>query len=210
MKHLLLTLLIATLCAAAHGQTLKSVMFNTTNATVVTTNRVIFPLLGVASGTAGTPSLTYASGTNLFGTFASSAVGIGPFLGFSVDGTRRFFISTNTIRAESPISFSAGNDSATRTNLGLPWTGLTNANADAFLTALRVLEDINSTNLLSVTAARHLYDETGQGLSLKGDEGEFVTSASFVTTNAPANSTNAVRWLILTEGTNSYRVPLYQ
>jgi hypothetical protein len=112
--------------------------------------------------------------------------------------TNAFTFSTNNVAAQ------------VRTNLSLPWTGLTNANADTFLTALRLAEDISSTNLLTITAARHLYDETGQGLSLKGDDGEFTTSASFVTTNAPADSTNAVKWLILTEGTNSYRVPLYQ
>jgi opacity protein-like surface antigen len=109
------------------------------------------------------------------------------------------------------ISFAnTTNAATTRTNLGIPWAGLTNVNANAFLTALLVNEDINSTNLQTITAARHLYDETGQQPSLRGDDGEFITSASFVTTNTPANTTNAVRWLIIAEGTNSYRVPLFQ
>jgi hypothetical protein len=122
MKPFLLTLL-ATLCllaATAEAQTVKAVSFNTTNNTVVSTNRVIFPLLGVAGGTAGTPALTYTFGTNSFGTFASTQIGVGPFLGFSVEGARRLFVSTNTLRVEVAVSFSDTNVAATtRTNLGL-------------------------------------------------------------------------------------------
>jgi len=102
------------------------------------------------------------------------------------------------------------NAAETRTNLGLPWEGLTGTNSSDFLVELRIIEDINSTNLVSVTAANHLYDETGEQPSLRGDDGEFFTAASFVTTNAPADTTNATRWLILKEGTNSYRIPLFQ
>jgi hypothetical protein len=144
MKTLLLTLLLATFCATGYGQTLKSVMFNTTNNTVVTTNRVIFPLLGVAGGTAGTPALTYAFGTNTFGTFASTQIGIGPFLGFSVEGTRRFFISTNTLRAELAVSFSDTNvAAATRTNLGIPLPALAETSNVA---AMRALAGSTNTN----------------------------------------------------------------
>ena len=128
----------------------------------------------------------------------------------SADGVSVFQWATNGNVTWVPFIFTNNSAPATRTNLGLPWTGLTNANADTFLTALRLTEDISSTNLLTITAARHLYDETGQQPSLKGDDGEFITSASFITTNAPADTTNAVRWLIISEGTNSYRVPLYQ
>jgi hypothetical protein len=129
MKPFLLTLL-ATLCllaATAEAQTVKAVSFNTTNNTVVSTNRVIFPLLGVAGGTAVTPALTYTFGTNSFGTFASTQVGIGPFLGFSVEGARRLFVSTNTLRVEVAVSFSDTNVAATtRTNLGLGGGVITN------------------------------------------------------------------------------------
>jgi len=147
MKPLLLTLILATLCATGYGQTLKSVMYNTTNNTVVglsNAQRLNFEHIGLTAGTATAPSLTYASGTNSFGTFSSTAIGVGPFLGFSVDGTRRFFISTNTIRAELPISFSAGSDSATRTNL---------AAAAAPIWAYKATNQTNATtNLVSDTA----------------------------------------------------------
>jgi hypothetical protein len=140
MKPLLLTLLIATLCATGYGQTLKSVMYNTTNNTVVglsNAQRLNFEHIGLTSGTATAPSLTYASGTNTFGTFASSGVGIGPFLGFSVDGERRFFISTNTIRAELPLSFNnATNGAVTRTNLGIPLPAITETSNVLMMRAL--------------------------------------------------------------------------
>lgn len=118
MKHLL-CLFAATLLAAhiTQAQTLKSVVYNSTNDTVVQTQRIIFPRLGVAQGTAAVPSISYASGTNSFGTFASTALGVGPYLGFSVDGLRRFYISTNAIRAELPMTFA--NAAETRTNLGV-------------------------------------------------------------------------------------------
>jgi hypothetical protein len=141
----LLTILLATLCAATgYGQTIKALSYNSTNNTVVATQRVTFPLLGVASGTAAIPSLTYVSGTNLFGTFAASAPGIGPHLGFSVDGTRRFYIATNTIRAELPISFSTTTNAAeTRTNLSLGLPALTNTSN---VTAMRALAGSTNTN----------------------------------------------------------------
>jgi hypothetical protein len=142
MKTLLATLLLATLCSTAYGQTLKSVMYNTTNNMVVglsNAQRLNFEHIGLTAGTATAPSLTYASGTNSFGTFASTAIGVGPFLGFSVDGTRRFFISTNAIRAELPLSFNnATNEALTRTNLGLGATWLTNDNVTNFRTAIGV------------------------------------------------------------------------
>lgn len=140
------TFLVALLlCAApAQAQTLKSLMYNTSNNAVVQTQRLTFTLLGVASGTAATPSLTYASGTNTFGTFAASQLGVGPYLGFSVDGTRRFFIATNTIRAELPISFANTTNAAeTRTNLGLGATWLTNTSN---VTTMRALAGSTNTN----------------------------------------------------------------
>jgi hypothetical protein len=144
MKPFLLTLLLAACAVSAHGQTIKAVAFNTTNNTVVSTNRITFPLLGAASGTAATPSLSIASGTNVFGVFATTQLGIGVYLGFSVDGTRRFYISTNTIRAELPISFSSTINSAeTRTNLGIPLPALTNTSN---VTMMRALSGSTNTN----------------------------------------------------------------
>jgi len=146
MKHLL-TLLLATLCATGYGQTIKALGYNTTNNTIVglTNNqRLRFEHIQLSAGTAAAPSLVYTSGTNSFGTFASSEFGTGPFLGFSVEGTRRFFISTNTIRAELPLSFNnATNEAVTRTNLSLGLPALTNTNnADT----MRALAGSTNTN----------------------------------------------------------------
>lgn len=133
-----LTLLLVTLCAATtYGQTIKALSYNSTNNTIVATQRVTFPALGVATGSAAAPSLTYAIGTNVVGTFATTALGVGPYLGFSVNGTRQFYIATNTIRAELPISFSTTTNAAeTRTNLSLGLPALTNTNVTNFRTAI--------------------------------------------------------------------------
>jgi hypothetical protein len=141
----LFTLLLATLCAATtYGQTIKALSYNSTNNTIVATQRVTFPALGVATGSAAAPSLTYAIGTNVFGTFATTALGVGPYLGFSVNGTRQFYIATNTIRAELPISFSTTTNAAeTRTNLSLGLPALTNTSN---VTTMRELAGSTNTN----------------------------------------------------------------
>jgi hypothetical protein len=137
MRHILTVLAALFLCASAQAQTVKALSYNSTNDTVVQTQRITFTKIGVATGTAASPSMTYASGTNNFGTFASTQLGIGPHLGFSVDGTRRFLIATNTIRAELPISFGTTTNAAeTRTNLSLGATWLTNTNVTNFRSAI--------------------------------------------------------------------------
>lgn len=56
---------------------------------------------------------------------------------YSVDSNVSFFVGTNLVQFYDPILFSSeANKSATRTNLGLPWSGLTNSNASTFQTAL--------------------------------------------------------------------------
>lgn len=139
------TLLLATLCAAtSYGQTMKALSYNSTNNTIVATQRVTFPALGLTTGSAAAPSLTYTIGTNVFGTFATTALGIGPYLGFSVNGTRQFYIATNTIRAELPISFSTTTNAAeTRTNLSLGLPALTNTSN---VTTMRALAGSTDTN----------------------------------------------------------------
>jgi hypothetical protein len=143
----LAALIIAALCLLATSggaQTVKAVAFNTTNNTVVSTNRIIFTLLGTAGGSAATPAFAIAVGTNTVGLFALSQLGIGPYLGFSVNGNRSFYISTNTIRAELPISFSSTTNSAeTRTNLGLGLPALTNTSN---VTTMRALAGSTNTN----------------------------------------------------------------
>jgi hypothetical protein len=168
MKTLLIFLL-ATLCAAtSYGQTMKVLAYDSSNNTVSATQRVTFSLLGFGTGTAAAPSLTHASGTNVFGTFASSQVGIGPFVGWTVNGTRRFYISTNTIRAEFPISFAnATNEATTRTNLGLGATWLTNDNVTNFRAAIGF--DLPAlTNTSNVTMMRALAGSTNTNQPYSG------------------------------------------
>jgi hypothetical protein len=235
MKHLLAILVLAACAATAQGQTIKAVSFNTTNNTVVSTNRITFPLLGAASGTAATPSLSIASGTNVFGVFATTQLGVGVYLGFSVDGTRRFYISTNTIRAELPISFStttnaaetrtnlelgATNDvsfnsvavtnaGATRTNLGIPLPALTNTNAQNLLDALGVTGGDSLVPGIQVDRAKVLWDGADDDWGFQAVDGSWKTQAVFTTTNAPTN-TNAAIWIAVEIGTNTYKLPLFQ
>jgi hypothetical protein len=188
MKHFFLTLLLVTLCATGYGQTIKALGYNTTNNTIVglTNNqRLAFEHIALTAGTATVPSLTLAFSNNVFGAFASTAFGVGPYLGFSVDGNRRFYISTNTIRAELPISFSAGNDSATRTNLGLGATWLTNDNVTNFRTAIG-LGATNDVTFNSVAVTNSAATRTNLGLPLPA-----LTNTSNVTMmRSLAGSTN--------------------
>jgi hypothetical protein len=210
MKHLLAILILAACAATAQGQTIKAVSFNTTNNTVVSTNRITFPLLGAAAGTAATPSLSISSGTNVFGLFATTQLGIGVYLGFSVDGTRRFYISTNTIRAELPISFNNTTNAAeTRTNLGLPLPALTNTNAENFLDALGVTGGDASVQGIQVDRAKVLWDIADDDWGFQAVDGSWKTRAVFTTTNAPTN-TNAAIWIAVEIGTNTYKLPLFQ
>jgi hypothetical protein len=174
MKHFLAILFLAACAATAQGQAIKAVAFNTTNNTVVSTNRITFPLLGAAAGTAATPSLSIASGTNVFGVFATTQLGIGVYLGFSVDGTRRFYISTNTIRAELPISFSTTTNAAeTRTNLALGATNDVSFNSVAVTNAGATRTNLSLglpalTNTSNVTTMRALAGSTNTNQPFSG------------------------------------------
>ena len=122
MTNRLILLAAALLCWAAsvQGQTIKSLGFNTTNSTVVSTNQIFFTRLATITGSAADPSFAVVAGTNILGLFATTQLGIGPYLGFSFNGTRVFLISSNAIRAENPITFNnTTNAATTRTNLGL-------------------------------------------------------------------------------------------
>jgi hypothetical protein len=111
----LITLLLATLCAATgHGQTLKSLMYNTTNGYIV------------------------YSGTNAL-TFTNSALRISTDLivtngQFYWGNEARWSAEDNAFF--SSISFENGSAAATRTNLGLGATWLTNTNVTNFRTAI--------------------------------------------------------------------------
>jgi hypothetical protein len=116
-----LTLLLTTLCAAAgYGQTLKALMYNTTNAQVVAntgTNVLTFPFFFNFGDGAGFGSASHSGNSIEF------------------DGEFLNLLAENSIRVGAPngISFFDTNSSATtRTNLGL---GATNTPAFRGLTA---------------------------------------------------------------------------
>ena len=122
MTTRIILLSAALLCWAApvQGQTIKSLGFDTTNNTVVSTNQIFFTRLATLGGSAADPSFAAVFGTNTIGLFSATQFGIGPYLGFAYNGTRVFLISSNAIRAENPITFSTTTIAAsTRTNLGI-------------------------------------------------------------------------------------------
>ncbi len=158
MKRIL-TLLLATLCATSYAQTIKTLGYNTTNNTVVgltTGQRIEFQRLGVVSGTASVPSIAFATGTNTFGLFSGTEFGVGPFLGFSVNGVNRFSITTNALIALSPLSFNnVTNAAVTRTNLGIPLPALTNTNVTNFISDIGLFV---STEVANQVEAAGLFD----------------------------------------------------
>jgi hypothetical protein len=108
------------------------------------------------------------------------------------------------------LSFSGTNAAtaaaATRTNLGLPLAALTNTNNANFRQAIGLEE----TNGPSVFAATVLWDIAQDVEGVRVDDGDIRVNASIIQTNAPTNTTNAVRWITVFEGTNTYRLPLFQ
>lgn len=110
MKHLFLTLLLATLCAASgYGQTIKALGYNTTNGVVIgPTNTLTF-----------TNSITRQSQAEFGGNS-------GVLFFFDLDGAKDIFAFDN-FEADAPRA---------RTNLGLGATWLTNTNATNFRTAI--------------------------------------------------------------------------
>jgi hypothetical protein len=119
--------------------------------------------------------------------------------------TNAFNFSTNTVAAQ------------VRTNVGLGWSALTNTNAAGFRGALGY--GGNNTNTGDSPAAGEAYVYAAWGLWDTADNGsiawrvedsEIFISPTMDTTNAPTNTTNAVRWLRVLQGTNNYRIPLYR
>jgi len=107
MKHLLTTLLLATLCATGYGQTIKALGYNTSGVVIGPTNTLTF-----------TNSIT-KQGEAEFG--AGNAV----LFFYDLDGTKDIFF------------FDGGDDQArARQNLGLGATWLTNTNVTNFRTAI--------------------------------------------------------------------------
>jgi hypothetical protein len=116
----LLTLLLATLCAAtSYGQTIKSLGFNSTNGQVIANT--------------GTNALTFTNGTVFFENISAGAL-------FS--GTNEVY-EFDSGQFAKPIRVLETYIAETRTNLGLPLAALTNASN---VTAMRALSGSTNTN----------------------------------------------------------------
>jgi len=197
MKPLLLTLLLATLCAVSgYGQTLKSVMIDTNGVQVnqfgsgSATNPAI--KLGATNWgfwRATGPDRIFVSvnGTTV-ATFTSNSVAATTFSGNLSGGV--------TIGAGQSISFGGGaNVSGTRTNLGLGATWLTNDNVTNFRTAIG-LGVTNAVQFASVTVNQDLELADGRSIYIDGEvtiDGIFTFASDIRfnnTTNAAATRTN--------------------
>jgi hypothetical protein len=138
----ILTLLLATLCAAtSYGQTIKSLGFNSTNGQVIAntgtnaltfTNNVIFNNALYVSAVGFEGSLVFAAEDNAI------------FSSLSQPGESVATWETNSWRFRVPVQFNTTNIAATtRTNLGLPLEALTNTSN---VTAMRALSGSTNTN----------------------------------------------------------------
>lgn len=252
MKTLLAAILV-TLCAVtAHGQTIKSLGYNTTNGQVVYggTNTLTFTntnveflsasfgnQIQVAPGTAGTPAFRFS--TNAVGMYYGSALGVGPFLGVTVNSNAIARFATNKVFFDQPIEFpNATNAALTRTNLGLGAAWLTNTDVTNFRTAIGLgatNEVLFGTVLSGRVESTTFYVEVGSNgiefeepsvaattrtnLSLPWTGLTNTDAAAFqgalfsaTTTNTPTN-TNAPTpdaWVDIMVGTNTYKLPLWQ
>jgi hypothetical protein len=129
MKHLLATLLLATLCATSYGQTIKSLGYNTTN------NRVVGPT--------NTNALVFTNAPDFDnGAFFGGDVFIKTD-GISFGGTERI----NLEEARFAGAWEFDQPATWRTNLGLGATWLTNTNADTFRSDIGIpLPALTNTN----------------------------------------------------------------
>jgi hypothetical protein len=115
---------------------------------------------------------------------------------------------TNTLTFTNVLAFTTNAVPQVRTNLGLGATWLTNTNAETFRTDIG-LYDTNLDNA-TVFSALALYDFANGDIGLEVFDGALRVISQLITTTAPADTTNAVRWIEVIEGTNSYRIPLFQ
>ena len=188
MRHLLSILAALTLCSAAYGQTMKSLMFNATNGQVVANT--------------GTNALTFTNDVEVNQIIADEAKFGGTFFSeyqldasaytftfnweesyFSRGGTiafRWFYDGATGFFLEAPLSFigtnAAASAAATRTNLGLGWSALTNSNAATALLGLNTNNQVAAnigTNIIRFTNAVSF----GQNL-LINENGAFFDGAT--------------------------------
>jgi hypothetical protein len=188
MKHLLLTLFLATLCATGYAQTLKSVMIDTNGVQVnqfgsgSATNPAI--KLGATNWgfwRATGPDRIFVSvnGTTV-ATFTSNSVAATTFSGNLSGGV--------TIGAGQSISFGGGaNVSGTRTNLGLGWPALTNSNAATSLLGINASNEVvAATNIIFTNGVAFTTNAAAATLANLG----LGTNASVTISNLNVQSVN--------------------
>jgi PPE-repeat protein len=147
----ILTLLLATLCAASgYGQTIKSLGFDSTSGQVIAntgTNRLTFT--NTVSISAG--QVLTSSGTTNFVGIGVGATNVGLASGGAIQGhlglvssgkLMTVLSSVSGIFFYGPITF-ASDVEQTRTNLGLPLAALTNTSN---VTTMRALSGSTDTN----------------------------------------------------------------
>jgi hypothetical protein len=127
-------------------------------------------------------------------------------LGYNTTNGQVVYANTNTLTFTNAFTFATNAVAQVRTNLnlGAPW--LTNTNAELF----RVAIGLTDTNIASVFSALWLWDETNDEAAFRIDEAMVIVSEAIITTNAPTDTTNAVRWIEVQGGTNNYFIPLFQ
>jgi hypothetical protein len=142
-----IALLLATLCATSHGQTIKSLGYNTTNGQVVLntgTNTLTF-----TNETRFTSVVRIGTGNARIEAFEDTDGGDYDVYFLGADGGAFFAMLYNTNNTRSltfneALTFSFAIDRAqTRTNMGLPLPALTNTSN---VTAMRALSGSTNAN----------------------------------------------------------------
>jgi hypothetical protein len=116
-------------------------------------------------------------------------------------------VSLKGIIAEEVLSLlveaQSGTNATTITSTGIDFAGIAASNTRTSL-------GLYATNSAAVFAALALWDDSNSEFGMAVQDRELTISQGLVSTNAPTDATNAVRWIRVNQGTNSYRVPLYQ
>jgi hypothetical protein len=183
----LILALLAALCllaAAAQAQTIKTLGYNTTNGEVVYsgTNALLF-----------TNEVSFLGTANAANFAANGSISV-------ADGTNNFFVAGDDI-VEFLVPIQIENST------GLAFGGTNAATAAA---ATRTNLGLYNTNAPAAFAALALWDEVNEEIGLRVVDDEIRVTSFLIGTNAPTDTTNVVKWIRVVEGTNSYRVPLYQ
>lgn len=179
---LLVILVALLLCSApAQAQTVKALSYGTNGRFITGTNALTF-----------SNQISFAEGD------------------FEItDGGMIRWAGSDRIEVETYTLYGGWNfttPAAVRTNLGLPLAALTNTNVATFRAAL----GLEITNGYSVNFAGGLWDDSASEEGLLVEDNEIRVGAATANTNAPTNTTNAVRWINVIAGTNTYKLPLYQ